>query len=91
MILFSTLDLERNGSDSKILKQGNMLRICLENKLKYAYKKSVKPVKDSRNLRDMVCLSRPYPFKLFKSCVPQNLLGPFLNTLFHMMDFFLGF
>ena len=27
------------------------------------------------------CLSRPYPFKLFKGCLPQILLGPFLNTL----------
>ena len=27
------------------------------------------------------CLSRPYPFKFFKGCLPQILLGPFLNTL----------
>ena len=26
------------------------------------------------------CLSRPYPFKIFKGCLPQILLGPFLNT-----------
>ena len=26
-------------------------------------------------------LGRPHPFKLFKGCVPQILLGPFLNTL----------
>ena len=26
----------------------------------------------------MVC--RPYPFKFFKGCLPQTLLGPFLNT-----------
>ena len=32
----------------------------------------------------MVCLSRPYPFKFFKGCFPQILLGPFLNTLSHM-------
>ena len=31
--------------------------------------------------RDMVCLSRPYPFKLFKGCLPQNLLSPLLNIL----------
>ena len=29
----------------------------------------------------MVCLSRPYHFKFFKGCLPQILLGPFLNTL----------
>ena len=29
--------------------------------------------------RDMVCLSKPYPFKFFKGCLPQNLLSPFLN------------
>ena len=27
------------------------------------------------------CLSRPYPLKYFKGCLPQYLLGPFLNTL----------
>ena len=32
----------------------------------------------------MVCLNRPYPFKFFKSCLPQILLGSFLNTLFQM-------
>ena len=26
-------------------------------------------------------LSRPYSFKLFKGCLPQNLLSPLLNTL----------
>ena len=31
-------------------------------------------------LLDMVCLRRPYPFKLFKGCPPQILLGPLLNT-----------
>ena len=29
----------------------------------------------------MVYLSRPYPFKFFKNCLPQILLGPFLNNL----------
>ena len=29
---------------------------------------------------DTVCLSRPYPFRFFKGCLPQILLGPFLNT-----------
>ena len=27
-----------------------------------------------------ICLSRPYHFKFFKGCLPQTLLGPFLNT-----------
>ena len=30
---------------------------------------------------DMICLSRPYPLKFFKDCLPQFLLGPFLNNL----------
>ena len=34
--------------------------------------------------RDMVCLSRPYPFKFFKGCLPQVLLDPLLNTLSQM-------
>ena len=32
----------------------------------------------------MVCLNRPYLFKLFKGCLPQILLAPLLNTLFHV-------
>ena len=28
--------------------------------------------------------SRSYPFKFFKGCLPQILLGPFLNTLSHI-------
>ena len=28
-----------------------------------------------------MALSRPYLFKLFKGCLPQGLLGPFLNSL----------
>ena len=31
----------------------------------------------------MACLSRPDPFKFFKGCLSQILLGPFLNTLSH--------
>ena len=30
---------------------------------------------------DMVCLAKAYLFKFFKDCLPQILLGPFLNTL----------
>ena len=32
----------------------------------------------------MVCLSRPFPFKFFKGCLPQNLLSPLLSTLSHI-------
>ena len=32
----------------------------------------------------MVCLGRPFYFKLFKGCLPQILLGSFLNTLSHL-------
>ena len=32
----------------------------------------------------MVCLGRPYHFKYFIGCLPQILLGPFLNTLTHI-------
>ena len=34
----------------------------------------------------MVCLGRPYHFKFFKACLPQVLLGPFLNTLDPYVD-----
>ena len=33
----------------------------------------------------MVCLSRPHRFIFFKGCLPQVLLGPFLNTLTHII------
>ena len=32
-----------------------------------------------------ICLGRPYPFKFFKGCLPQILLGPLLNTLSHII------
>ena len=32
----------------------------------------------------MVCLDRSYLFKPFKGCLPQVLLGLFLNTLTHI-------
>ena len=28
-----------------------------------------------------ICLGKSYPFKLVKDCLPQSLLGPFLNAL----------
>ena len=33
----------------------------------------------------MVCLGRPYHFKFFKYCLPQILLGLFLNALTHIL------
>ena len=36
-------------------------------------------------------LSRPYSFKAFKGCLPQILLGPFLNTFSHMFLSFVDF
>ena len=33
----------------------------------------------------MVCLSRPNHFKFFKGCLQQISLGPFLNTLSHLI------
>ena len=36
----------------------------------------------SENLKG---LSRPYPFKFFKGCLPQISFGPFLNTLSHIV------
>ena len=40
---------------------------------------------------DMVCLSKPYPFTFFKSCLPRISLGPFLNTLSRIFYEFLIF
>ena len=37
-----------------------------------------------KNWGDVVCLSRPYPFKSFKGCLPKILVGSFLNTLTQM-------
>ena len=34
----------------------------------------------------MICLSIQYHFKFFKGCLPQILLGPFLNTLTQMKE-----
>ena len=36
----------------------------------------------------MVYLSKPYPFKFFKDCLPEILLGAFLNILSHMYEQF---
>ena len=42
-----------------------------------------------RNWRDMICLSKPYPFKFSKGYLPQILLGPFLNTFSQMSKWFI--
>ena len=34
------------------------------------------------------CLKRLYRFKFFKGCLPQILLGPFLNKLTHLLIFY---
>ena len=36
-------------------------------------------------LQVVFCLSRPYHFKFFKGCLRQILLGPFFNTLSHII------
>ena len=36
---------------------------------------------------DMACLNRSYHFKFFKGCLSQISLGPFLNTLSHLIRF----
>ena len=33
---------------------------------------------------NVVYFNRPYDFTHLKDCIPQTLLGPFLNTVFHM-------
>ena len=50
---------------------------------KYSRMDQVKFMEDNflKVWSDIVCLSRPYQFKFFQGCLPQILLGPFLNTL----------
>ena len=33
----------------------------------------------------MVYLGRPYHFKFFNGCLPQNLIGPFVSSLTHIL------
>ena len=56
------------------------------NGTKYSRMDQVKFVEDNlwKIWRDMVRLSRPYPFKFFKGCFQQILLVPLLNTLSKM-------
>ena len=39
-----------------------------------------------QNLKRYGLLSRPYPFKFFKGCLPQILLGLLLNTLYQIIS-----
>ena len=61
---------------------------CAANESKYSRMDQVIFVENSisKTSREMLCLSRPYPFKFLKGCLPQILLGPLLNTLFHMFS-----
>ena len=39
----------------------------------------------SENVADTTFKQTKYPFKVFKGCLPQILLGPLLNTLSHII------
>ena len=58
---------------------------------KYSRVEQVKSVDDSllKIRSDVVCLSRPYHLKIFKGCLPQILLSPFLNTLTQVFQSFI--
>ena len=60
----------------------------LINETKYSRMDQIKFMEGSllKIWRSMFCLSRPYSFKCFKGCLPQILLGPFLNTLPQMFS-----
>ena len=60
---------------------------------KYSRMDQVKFVEDSlsKTWRDMDCVSRSYPFKFFKGCLPKVLLATFLNTLSHISRYKLNF
>ena len=52
---------------------------------KYSKVGKVNFVDDSiQKIWSKICLSRPYPIKFFKGCLPQNLLSTLLNTLPHL-------
>ena len=51
--------------------------------LKYAKLKCMKISGTKYSRMDQACFRGPYPFTFFKGCLPQNLLGPFLNTFPH--------
>ena len=46
----------------------------------------VRLVEDRKNLKRYGLLKMTIPLRIFyKGCLPQTLLGPFLNTLFHII------
>ena len=51
---------------------------------KYLWKTAFKKFQTNQ-----ICLGRPYHFKISKGCLPQILLGPFLNTLTNLFVNFL--
>ena len=59
----------------------------MKNGTKYSRMDQVKFVEDSLQRFERVwsALGRPYTIKLFKDCLSQILLGPFLNTLSQMI------
>ena len=64
------------------------LEVFIRNKVvsRYSRMDQVKFVEDSLFEEGiMVSLNRPYHFKFFKGCLPQVLLGPFLNSLTHIV------
>ena len=75
-----------------IISQGFTFATSLNLKSPYKTKHRLKQfvnLKDTwakvfKNGLSKVCGSRPYHFKFFKGCLPQILLGPFLNTLTYM-------
>ena len=54
---------------------------------RYSRMDQVKFVEDSlkKIWSDFVCLGRPYHFKFYKGCILLILLGPFVNTLTHLI------
>ena len=63
--------------------QMNNKRIFVKNYSQYGHSKICgrQPLKI---LKGMICFKQIIPFKFFKSCLPQILLGPFLNTLSYL-------
>ena len=40
-----------------------------------------------KNKLSKICLGRSYHFRVFKGCLPQILLGPFLSTLTQLLEY----
>ena len=81
------------NTENPCLWEANVFCFCLfqqeyivQNGTKYSRMNQVKFVEESlwKIWSYMLCLSRSYQFKFFKSCLPQIPLGPFVNTLSHI-------